>query len=101
MELRLSDLKFVVASAYVVDCFVRTPELPQWDATYDARSVRTSPGGKALNQAVALARLGVQVTAVGVVGEDGFGYDILDLLAAEGIDVTCMEQRSGCPRRFA
>ena len=91
----LSDLRFVVVGAYVVDCFVRTPALPVWDAEYEVRSVRTSPGGKALNQAVALARLGVQVTAVGVVGADGFGRDILDLLMREGIDVSCMEQRPG------
>ena len=50
-----------MGGAYVVDCFVRTPVLPAWDAEYEVRSVRTSPGGKALNQAVALARLGVQV----------------------------------------
>jgi ribokinase len=93
----LSDLRFAVVGAYVVDCFVRTPALPVWDAEYEVRSVRTSPGGKALNQAVALARLGAQVTAVGVVGGDGFGRDILDLLYRERIDVTWMEQREGVP----
>ena len=50
-------------------------------------------GGKALNQAVALARLGAHVFAIGAVGDDGLGRDIMSALTREGIDtdffVTC------------
>jgi ribokinase len=91
---RIEDLRFVVVGAYVVDCFVRVPRLPGWGEELEARSIRTSPGGKALNQAVALARLGAQVTAVGVVGDDGLGRDVLAALAREGIDVGCVESRA-------
>jgi ribokinase len=73
----IGELRFVVVGAYVADCFVDTPRLPAWGETYQARSIRTSPGGKALNQAVALARLGAQVTAVGAVGDDGWGGTFL------------------------
>ena len=90
---RIEDLRFVVVGAYVVDCFVRVPRLPVWGGELEARSIRTSPGGKALNQTVALARLGAQVTAVGVVGDDGLGQDVLTALAREGIDVGFMETR--------
>ena len=69
----IEELRFVVVGAYVADCFVNVPRLPAWGQEYEARSIRTSPGGKALNQAVALARLGAQVTAVGAVGDDGLG----------------------------
>jgi ribokinase len=93
----LNDLRFAVVGAYVVDCFVRTPVLPVWDSEYEVHSVRTSPGGKALNQAVALARLGAQVSAVGVVGGDGYGRDILGLLDRERIDICWMDQRSDSP----
>ena len=62
--------------------------------SYEARSIRTSPGGKALNQAVALARLGAQVTAVGVVGEDGLGRDVLAALGRERVDVQWVEARA-------
>jgi ribokinase len=86
-------LQVVVVGAYVTDCIVRTPRLPGWGEEYEARSVRTSPGGKALNQAVALARLGAQVTAVGVVGGDGVGRDILTALEQEGVDVGHIECR--------
>jgi ribokinase len=89
----VKDLRFVVVGAYVVDCIVRTPRLPVWGEEYEARSIRTLPGGKALNQAVALARLGAQVTAVGVVGDDGLGHDVLTALAREGIDASGVQLR--------
>ena len=84
----IKELRFVVVGGYGADCFVNTSRLPAWGDNYQARSVRTSPGGKALNQAVALARLGAQVTAVGGVGEDPLGQDIIAALTREGIDVS-------------
>lgn len=90
----IADLAFVVVGAYVTDCFVRTPRLPAWGSEYEVRSVRTSPGGKGLNQAVALARLGAQVTAVGVVGDDGRGHEILTALSRERIDGGGIECRT-------
>jgi ribokinase len=67
--------------------------MPVWGEEHEAQSVRTAPGGKALNQAVALARLGAQVTAVGVVGDDGVGRDILAALAARGLMLRCRVAR--------
>ena len=90
----IEDLRFVVVGAYVLDCFVNTPRLPAWGQTVEARSIRTTPGGKALNQAVALARLGAQVAAVGVVGADGPGRDILATLSRERVDVSWVEARA-------
>lgn len=89
------DLRFVVVGAYVLDCLINTPRLPEWGRAYEARSIRTSPGGKALNQAVALARLGAQVAAVGVVGGDEAGRRILAALEREGIDIRSMESQPG------
>ena len=60
-----------------------------------AVGVCTTPGGKALNQAVALARLGAQVSAIGTVGDDGTGRDILSTLTLEGIDTTSIQSRAG------
>jgi ribokinase len=91
----IEELRFVVVGAYVADCFVGTPRLPAWDEEREARSIRMSPGGKALNQAVALARLGAQVTAVGAVGDDGLGRDVRDALIREGVDVRWLDVRAG------
>ena len=89
----IGELRFVVVGAHVADCFVNTAHLPVWGAARQARSIRISPGGKALNQAVALARLGAQVTAVGVVGDDGFGRDVLAALTREGVDASGVQSR--------
>ena len=77
----------MVVNTYVADCFVNTSRLPAWGHEYEARSIRTTPGGKALNQAVTLARLGTQVTAVGAVGDDGVGGNVLSALRRERVDV--------------
>ncbi|MCA9919327.1 MAG: carbohydrate kinase family protein [Anaerolineales bacterium] len=45
-------------------------------------------GGSAANVAVALARLGVAVTMVGAVGDDGYGRWVRDDLSHEGVDAT-------------
>ena len=82
----LDEMYLVVVGAYVADCLVIAPRLPRWGEEYEARSIRASPGGKGLNQAVALARLGAHVCAVGAVGDDGLGRDIVSALTREGIE---------------
>ncbi|WP_034262733.1 ribokinase [Actinospica robiniae] len=52
-------------------------------------------GGKGANQAVAFARLGVEVALVGVVGDDSAGADALAQAEADGIDVSCVVRRAG------
>jgi ribokinase len=89
----INGLHFVVMGGYVADCFVVAPRLPVWGEDYEARSIRTSPGGKALNQAVALARMGSRVTAIGAVGGDGLGRDIMSVLDNEGIESRYLVKR--------
>ena len=89
----LAELRFVVVGTYVADCFVNTSRLPAWGHEYEAHSIRTSPGGKALNQAVALARLGARVMAVGAVGDDGIGQDVLGSLRRERVDISWIDVR--------
>ncbi len=48
------------------------------------------PGGKGLNQSVAIARAGVPVSHAGAIGEDG--AFLRDLLAQEGVDLTYLSQ---------
>lgn len=51
-----------------------------------ARQFRRELGGSSANVAVALARLGVKVAAVGGVGKDKLGAALEAALAAEGVD---------------
>ncbi|EFC80798.1 PfkB family carbohydrate kinase [Parafrankia sp. EUN1f] len=68
-----------------------------WGDDLRADAIRTAPGGKALNQAVTLARLGARVTALGCVGADAVGAAIRGALAAEGIDTAAMAVVPGLP----
>jgi ribokinase len=92
---RPEDTRFVVVGSYLADCVVTTRQFPDWGDDLRVEAVRTTLGGKALNQAVTLARHGAQVTALGVVGDDPTGRAILDGLGAESIDVDAMTVRPG------
>ncbi|WP_232291732.1 carbohydrate kinase family protein [Frankia sp. QA3] len=74
----------------MLDCLVSTPRLPGWGQDVRAEAMWTVPGGKALNQAVTLGRLGVRVAAVGAVGADVVGAAVRAALVGEGVDVSAM-----------
>ena len=70
-----------------MDQVVQVTRLPRMGETLlGAGSVRLVPGGKGANQAVAMARLGADVTMAGRVGRDPFGTQLLHALQADGID---------------
>lgn len=55
-----------------------------------------SPGGKGLNQAVALRRLGVSCTLIGAVGDDEMGHILLRAMESEQLTtdaITCVTGR--------
>ncbi len=54
----------------------------------DAKILHPSPGGAPANVAVALARLGAEVSFIGKVGADEYGTYLIDLLAKEGVDTS-------------
>ena len=69
--------------------------LPLPGASAVISEVSTSPGGTTANTAVALARLGEQVTLRAVVGDDPEGEILREGLAREGIDVATVTVRNG------
>lgn len=70
------------------DLVLRLPDLPAAGQTLLAAPRATGPGGKGLNQAVAAARAGAGTRFVGAVGSDPEGAQLLQVLAAEGIEAT-------------
>jgi sugar/nucleoside kinase (ribokinase family) len=55
---------------------------------------RVEPGGAA-SFMIAARHMGLKVSAVGAVGADVFGTQLVDLLRAEGIDTTCIDAVPG------
>ena len=75
-----------------LDVTLELPRLPEDGECVAATHLHQSLGGKAANQAVAAARLGGAVALVGAMGIDATGDALLAQLAAEHIDVRCVQR---------
>ncbi len=66
--------------------------------TSDSREmdyIKLSFGGDALNEAIALSRLGKSVQWINKVGDDDAGRKILNYAAENGVDISCMKVQPG------
>lgn len=59
--------------------------IPDAGETIAGKSFLMSPGGKGLNQAIALSRAGSNVYMLGTVGNDSLGNELIDLVKKEKI----------------
>lgn len=80
-------LKAVVVGSSNTDLVLRLPKLPEPGESVLGGEFETHAGGKGANQAVALARAGLNVTFVGTRGADAFGTRAAAALREEGIDI--------------
>jgi ribokinase len=85
----------LVVGSVNVDLVVRVARLPGPGETITGGTFERHGGGKGANQAVAAARLGAAVRLVGAVGEDDLGSESIELLAAEGVDVSGVVRLTG------
>ncbi|WP_009633544.1 ribokinase [Synechocystis sp. PCC 7509] len=69
-----------------MDLVAKTPKLPVPGETLLGHEFFTLPGGKGANQAVAMARLGIDTYMVGRVGNDSFGNQLLETLQSVGVN---------------
>ncbi len=72
--------KVIVFGSINIDLIVNTSKLPLPGETILGENFTTMPGGKGGNQAVGLAKLGIETTLIGRVGGDDFGVTLLDSL---------------------
>jgi ribokinase len=79
--------RVIVVGSVNIDLVVVTDRLPKPGETVTDGRFARHHGGKGGNQAVAAARLGGRVAFIGAVGDDPFGIEARDALAAEGIDI--------------
>ena len=76
----------VVLGSINLDLVIEVPYLPVKGETVIGDRFFSAAGGKAANQAVAIAKLGTSVSLVGQVGDDSFGKTLIDGLQSEGVN---------------
>ncbi len=77
----------IVVGSLNMDLVTTANKIPAPGETVIGGDLRTIPGGKGANQAVAATRLGSTTTMVGHVGNDGFADELRESLSADGIDL--------------
>lgn len=78
----------VVLGGINMDLVAIAPRFPQAGETVVGSRFVTYPGGKGANQAVAAARMGARTAMIGRVGDDMFGPQLIEAMAARGVDVS-------------
>lgn len=81
-------MKALVFGSVNIDHVYQLPHPLRPGETLSSTAYRRTAGGKGLNQAIALARAGQQVSFAGGVGQDGLF--LRDALAQEGVDTACL-----------
>ena len=83
-----------VAGSINMDVVATADRHPRIGETVAGSAVLYFPGGKGANQAVAAAKLGTPTTLIGRLAKDAFGDQLKAFLAAEGIDLSFVQQTS-------
>jgi ribokinase len=76
-----------VIGSYAKALVMTSQRIPLAGETLMGWDYRGTYGGKGSDMAVQAARLGASVSYVGVIGEDQFGEEFIELMKSEGIDV--------------
>ena len=83
----MKPMRVATVGVHVLDTHVIGIEsIPDGSDGQLVETIRMSPAGTAGGTAVVLARLGAEVSTIGLVGEDPLSFVLLDLLRNEGVD---------------
>jgi ribokinase len=83
--------RVIVVGGAVMDATFHTKSVPQPETSSEAYDFDLSPGGKGLTQAVAAARLGLDVSLIAAIADDRFGQEIIKHLQDEHVDTSMMK----------
>lgn len=78
--------RILVVGSLNMDMTARVEKLPELGATIMANDFYKSCGGKGANQAIAMSKLGIDVSMIGMVGRDDDGEELIQNLIQNGID---------------
>lgn len=84
-----------------IDLVAYVDELPKPGQTRHGKRFLTAAGGKGLNQAIAAARAGADVSMIGAVGADDHGRRLLEIASAEGINTGLIKESINNPTGVA
>ncbi|MBE6708590.1 MAG: ribokinase [Ruminococcaceae bacterium] len=79
------ESKIIVIGSANADYVIHTDKMPLLGETLVGHSFQVNAGGKGLNQAIAVAKLGGDVSFIGCVGNDSGGDMLLDELEKNGV----------------
>ena len=85
-------MKIAVVGSINMDQLVYAERIPLKGETIAGRNMEFLPGGKGANQAVAMARLGADVSMFGCVGNDDTGDKLIEVLNKNGVDTRHMKR---------
>ena len=94
-------MKLAVIGSINMDQVVTAERIPGKGETLPGNELNYVSGGKGANQAVAMARLGAEVTMFGCVGNDDNGARLLRGLQEESIDTSKIDIVDGIPTALA
>lgn len=89
--------KVLVVGSLVMDLIVTTERFCQAGETVIGSGFSTAAGGKGANQAVQAARLGADVTMVGMVGNDDFGKQLINSAKESGVNTEYIKVTETAP----
>jgi ribokinase len=84
-----------VAGSINMDVVATAERHPRIGETVAGNAVLYFPGGKGANQAVSAVKLGAPTTLIGRLGNDAFGDELKVFLAAQGIDLSFVQETAG------
>ncbi|MBD3308988.1 hypothetical protein GF339_21455 [candidate division KSB3 bacterium] len=88
----VSSQQVCIIGNFNIDLIIRNvPHLPRWGQEVAGDNYRQYSSGQGGYSCFALRQLGVPVTAIGYVGEDLYGQQIVNDLSHQGVDTTGME----------
>jgi ribokinase len=93
--------KILVVGSINMDLVTRVSKTPKIGETIFGSDFKQIPGGKGANQAVSMARLGADVSMIGMVGADSFGETLLNGMKKDGVDISGIGKCNEIPTGIA
>ena len=94
-------MKIAVVGSINMDQTVLAERIPLRGETVKGSDLQYIPGGKGANQAVAMARLGAQVSMFGCVGDDENGRILVENLKSNNVNTDHIKTVEGVPTGMA